>query len=131
MPGVSCDYVLFGVCYSRSTPHDTFGHILRKLNQMHPEGLREAADSGKYPWLAWRQGRMLDPEQQRRLGNIRLGPDLWARVRWVTSQNLQVSGRQIIERSGFPGYAFTVVSFDEREAPPERRRPGSADVGAS
>ncbi len=68
MPTPSCDYVLFGVCYSRSTPCDAFGHILRKLNklnQMHPKGLREAAGGGKYPWLAWRQGRTLDAEQQR------------------------------------------------------------------
>ena len=42
---------------------------------------------------------------------LRLAPDLWANVRWVTRGNLQASCREVIEQMGYPGASFKVIGF--------------------
>ena len=112
MPVTSCEYVLFGQRYSQDKLRDVLRHVLPELNRMNPEGLRRCAASGRFRWLIWRDGKRLHVKQSYR-DFLRLAPDLWANVRWVTRGNLQASCQELIEQMGYPGASFKVVGFGD------------------
>ena len=112
MPITSCEYLLFGKRHSRDKLRDVLRHVLPELNRMNPEGLRRCAASGRFRWLIWRDGKRFHVKQSYR-DFLRLAPDLWANVRWVTRGNLQVSCRDLIEQMGYPGASFKVIGFGD------------------
>ena len=112
MPVTSCHYLLFGQRYSQDKLRDVLRHVLPELNRMNPDGLRRCAATGRFPWLIWRDGKRFHVKQSYR-DFLRLAPDLWANVRWVTRGNLQVSCRDLIEQMGYPGASFKVIGFGD------------------
>lgn len=112
MPVTSCDYLLFGERHNQDKLRDVLRHMLPELNRIDPDGLRKCAASGRFPWLIWRGGKRFHLKQSYR-DLIRLDPDLWANVRWVTRDKLQASCRAVIEQMGYPGASFEVIGFGD------------------
>ena len=112
MPATSCNYLLFGQRYSRDKLRDVLRHVLLKLNRVNPEVLRRCAASGRFPWLIWRGGKRFYLKRSYR-DLLRLDPDLWANVRWVTRDKLQASCREVIRQMGYPGASFTGIGFGD------------------
>ena len=112
MPVSSCEYLLFGKRHSRDKLRDVLRHVLPELNRMNPEGLRRCAASGRFRWLIWRDGKRFHVKQSYR-DFLRLAPDLWANVRWVTRRNLRASCQELIEQIGYPGASFKVIGFGD------------------
>lgn len=112
MPVTSCDYLLFGQRHSRDKLRDVLRHVLPELNRMNPDGLRRCAASGRFPWLIWRGGKRFQLKRSYR-DLLRLAPDLWANVRWVTRGNLQASCREVIRQMGYPHASFKVIGFGD------------------
>ena len=130
MPVTSCEYLLFGERHTRDKLRDVLRHLLPELNRMNPDALRKCAASDRFPWLIWRGGKRVYMKPSYR-DLLRLAPDLWANVRWVTRDNLQASCRDVIKQMGYPGASFTVVRFGERaNDAPRRKTAGEAvEVG--
>lgn len=130
MPVTSCEYLLFGERHTRAKLRDVLRHLLPELNRMNPDALRKCAASDRFPWLIWRGGTrfFLKPSYR---DFLRLDPDLWANVRWVTRDNLQASCREVIQQMGYPGASFTVIGFGERakDAPGRTTAGEAVNVG--
>ena len=126
MPVTSCEYLLFGERHTRDKLRDVLRHLLPELNRMNPDALRKCAASDRFPWLIWRGGSAFTPKLSYR-DFLRLAPDLWANVRWVTRDNLQVSCREVIKQMGYPSASFKVIRFGERaDDAPRRTTAGEA-----
>ena len=112
MPVTSCEYLLFGERHSRNKLRDVLRHVLPELNLMNPAGLRQCAASDRFRWLIWHGGKRFYLKPSYR-DFLRLAPDLWANVRWVTRDNLQASCRELIKQMGYPDTSFTVIGFGD------------------